>query len=180
MADQLLPSNATPFERDMEQSMALYDDLRDIPIDRLWSAGECPAPLLPWLAWGLGVGRWDPGWPEELRRAVVANAIRQHKERGTLAAVRRALTDVGAVFDIEENPGGARHTMAVSIYNSNALLGARDLATVRSYIDDAKRFSTHYTLTLAASLDPLELHFGVAVESVVVAQVALDLNDGAG
>ena len=43
--------------------------------------------------------------------------------------------------------------MAISVYNSNTLLGETGVAALREYIDDVKRYSVHYDLALAASLD---------------------------
>ena len=149
----LLPPNASPTERALEQSMALYGNPRDVVIDRLWRPFEAPEEILPWLAWGLGVRRWDPAWPEATRRQAIAGAIDVHRKRGTLAAVETALDAIGAAHDVVERPGGAHHLLSVNVYNSNTLLGETDTASIREYIDDAKRFSVHYDLTLTASLD---------------------------
>ena len=67
--------------------------------------------------------------------------------------MKDALDEIGAVYDLTERPGGAAHTIAVSVLNSNTLLGDTDAEAIRSYLDDAKRFSTHYGLNLSASLD---------------------------
>ena len=169
MAEVLLPPNAAPFERAAEQSMALYGDRRPIVIDTLWDPARCPEALLPFLAWGLGVRRWDPDWPEATRRKVVAEAIATHRRRGTLGAVRTALDDIDAVYDLIERPGGAAHRIDVRIYNSNTLLGTTPVAVVREYIEDAKRLSVHYTLTLAASIEAID----VAVLAGVATPIAM-------
>lgn len=178
MAAILLPPNASELERDIEQSMALYGDEREPLVDRLWRPEECPVDLLPWLAWGLGVRRWDATWPVDVRRGVVAGAIDQHRVRGTIGAVKAALDDIGAVYDIVERPGGAAHTMAIAIRNSNLLLGTTDTATIKEYVDDAKRFSTHYTLTVSSSLGETDIVAGAGVASMQIADIALTI-DGA-
>ncbi len=181
MAVALLPPNASPIEGALEQSMARYGDVdeREVPVDKLWRPGECPVQALPWLAWGLGVKRWDPTWPEAVQRGVVRRALETHRRRGTLAAVRRALDDIGAVYDLSERPEGAAHTIAVSILNSNTLLGTTDTAAIKEYIDDAKRFSTHYLLSVASSLGTTVIGVGVASAGVQVADIALTINEGA-
>ena len=160
----LLPPNASPFERSLEQAMAFRGDEREVFIDKLWRPFECPIEVLPFLAWGLGVRRWDPAWPEAVRRQAVADAIAVHRIRGTLGAVEAALDEIGAVYDIEERPGGAAFKMAISVFNSNTLLGETDPAKIREYVDDVKRFSVHYDLALAASLgcSPIRIAAGVA------------------
>ena len=180
MPTALLPPNASPLERALELSMAHYGDVdeRVVPIDLLWRPREIPVQALPWLAWGLGVKRWDPTWPEATRREVVAGALETHRRRGTLAAVRRTLDDIGAVYDLVERPGDAAHTMAVSILNSNALLGTTDTATIKAYIEDAKRFSTHFTLAVASSLGATEIGVAAGAAGVAVADIALTIDEG--
>ena len=179
MVDQLLPPNASALERDLEQSMAHYGDERETLIGRLWQSKHCPLDLLPWLAWALGVRRWDPAWPEMTRREVVANAIAQHRVRGTLGAVKAAFDDIGAVYDLTERPNGAAHTMAISIFNSNVLLGETSTADIKRYIEDAKRFSTHYTLSISSSLGNTDIAMGVAAAGTQIADIALAINEAA-
>ena len=179
MVETLLPPNASELERELEQSMALYGDEREVQVDRVWRPQSCPAALLPWLAWALGVRRWDPTWPEATRRAVLAAAIAAHRVRGTLGAVRTALDDIGALYDLEERPGGAAHTMAVSVLNSNVLLGTTDTDAIKRYIDDAKRFSTHYTLSVASALDRADIFVAAAAAGVQIADIALTIDENA-
>lgn len=179
MVDRLLPPNASGLERDLEQSMALYGDEREVLIDRLWQPKKCPVDLLPWLAWALGVRRWDPAWPEMTRREVVAGAIAQHRVRGTLGAVKAALDDIGAVYDLTERPSDVAHTIEVSIFNSNVLLGETSTADIKGYIEDAKRFSTHVTLNISTSLGDTEIWTGVAAAGTQIADIALAINEAA-
>ncbi len=179
MVEALLPPNASRLEVDLEHSMAHYEDGRDVPIDRLWRPETCPAVVLPFLAWALGVRRWDPDWPEAVRRQVVADAIRYHRQRGTVAAVRQALQDIGAVFNLIERPGGTAHTISVEVLNSNDLLGTTDTATIRQYIEDAKRFSTHFSLAVSSSLGETDIFIGVAATGMQIADIALTIDEDA-
>ena len=176
MAAVLLPPNATPLERNIEQSMAFYGDEREVLVGQTWRPHQCPVEVLPFLAWGLRVRRWDATWPEETRRRVVADAIAVHKIRGTTAAVEAALDDIGAVYDIEIRPGGAAFRMTVSVYNSATLLGETNTATLREYIDDVKRFSVHYDLGLAASLDCSFVFLAVGVGGVQIGDFVLQVD----
>jgi len=91
----LLPPNATPLARIVEQVMA--ERLMGIHevIETLWDPFRCPLHLLPWLAWALSVDEWDEGWSEDQKRNVIAGSISIHRDKGTLASVKRALASAG-------------------------------------------------------------------------------------
>ena len=171
--DVLLPPNASAFERSLEQAMARHGDTRDVVIDRLWRPYDCPIAVLPFLAWGLGVRRWDPAWPEQTRREAVAGAIAVHRLRGTRAAIEAALDEIGAVYDITERPTGTDFTIAISIRNSTTLLGMTDTAAIRAYLDDVKRFSVHYALDLSHSFACSFIYVAAGVGAVQVGDFRL-------
>ena len=147
----LLPPNRTALEHALEQVSARLSDL-PVPIGDLWNPQRCPEALLPWLAWAVSVVRWDADWPPDTKRAVIAHSAEMHRLNGTRAAVRGALDDVGAVYDLEENPGGAHHTLAIEIHNS-ASIHTPALAALRRQLDSVMRASVHFTLSLNAGWD---------------------------
>jgi phage tail P2-like protein len=100
----LLPPNATPQERAL--SLATGRDV-GVPIKQLWSPLTCPASVLPWLAWALSVDEWDGAWPVETQRQVIAASIDQHRKKGTVGALRRALERLGYEVEIDEATGTA-------------------------------------------------------------------------
>ena len=100
----LLPPNATTEERAI--SIAV-DRLPDVPIKTLWTPQACPEAQLPWLAWALSVDEWDAAWPVETKRQVVAASIEQHRRKGTVGALRRALQRLGYEVEIDEATGVA-------------------------------------------------------------------------
>ena len=146
----LLPPNATPLEREIDGVSARLDEL-DVPLRHLWNPARCPLALLPWLAWALGVETWDPDWPEAVKRRFCAEAFEVHREKGTVAAIRRVLNLIGAVHDYVEGPGGglAPLTAKVSILNSESIL-LDDIADVRAALDRAKRASVPLTVEILA------------------------------
>ena len=91
----VLPPNAAPLERDLEDVAGRRIDALPAPLRDLWSAHACPASALPALAWQLSVDTWSDDWPLERRRAVVAGAVDTHRRKGTLGAVRRVLDAAG-------------------------------------------------------------------------------------
>jgi len=88
----LLPSSASASERALEAVCAvpLNNGLRD-----LWNEDNCPEALLPYLAWAFSVDQWDNDWDESVKRDVVRNAKRVHKQKGTVGSMRRALISMG-------------------------------------------------------------------------------------
>lgn len=56
----------------------------------LWSAFECPASELSFLAWALSVDVWDEAWPEARQRRVIAESPAYHRLKTTIAADRMA------------------------------------------------------------------------------------------
>ena len=109
----LLPPNATELERGLEGASRQPVDL---PIRKLWSSADCPVDLLPYLAWALGVEEWDSDWPEPVKRTAVANAFAIHREKGTLAGLKRLLMDAGAEYEYTERPAGVAMTALVEYF----------------------------------------------------------------
>ena len=160
-AVSLLPPNATPFERALEAALA--QDV-DIPIRKLWSSADCPAALLPYLAWALGVEEWDPDWPEPVKRAAVANAIRIHREKGTLAGLKRVLDTAGAEYEYVERPAGVPMTARLSILNSNAVY----LPDVARAVNRVKRASLDLDIELlSAAAGRIPIAAGLGATTVV-------------
>jgi len=120
----LLPANSTALERAIEAAQARLADV-PVPVDQLWDPWRCPAELLPWLAWAWSVDEWDPTWPEEVRRRVIAAAPEVHRRKGTRAAVERALRAIGVVADIVEwwqrQPAGVPGTFSVTAWVNEQL-----------------------------------------------------------
>lgn len=162
-AVSLLPPNATPFERALEAALA--QDV-DIPIRKLWSSADCPAALLPYLAWALGVEEWDPDWPVAVRRAAVANAIAVHREKGTLAGLKRVLDTAGAEYEYVERPSGVPMTAKLSILNSNAVY----LPDVARAVNRVKRASLELEIVLQSAASG-EIPIAAGLGAVTVAEI---------
>lgn len=90
----LLPPNAGSIERDFEQAQLRLDGLSE-PIAALWNPDECPANLLPYLAWALSLGEWDPNWSEDAKRTSIKSSVSVHRRKGTIGAVKTALASAG-------------------------------------------------------------------------------------
>jgi hypothetical protein len=86
----ILAPNATEYEHTLASQVDRLLEL-DIPIRKLWNPWECPIAMLPYLAWALSVDLWDSDWPDLKKRSVVANAIKHHRLKGTLAGIETYL-----------------------------------------------------------------------------------------
>ncbi|MFT4925627.1 MAG: phage tail P2-like protein [Phenylobacterium sp.] len=101
MSKSLLPLNATDFERDLEQAAARIDNM-PIDVGKLWDPDSCPASLLPWLAWAMSVDEWDREWNEDTQRSLIKHAAYTHRQKGTVGAVKKALSALGVTVDFLE------------------------------------------------------------------------------
>ena len=101
MSDRLLPSGSSSLEVAAAEACAKIETL-PVPLRRLWSAKDCPAELLPYLAWAWSVDRWDSGWSESTKRAVVAASEYVHRHKGTIGSIRRVVEPLGYLIRIIE------------------------------------------------------------------------------
>ncbi|AMR77301.1 phage tail protein I [Cupriavidus nantongensis] len=94
----LLPPNATPLERAIEQVTVTEPDPGILRL--LYQPHAIPFRLLPWLAWAEDVPIWpkrdNAAADEAIKRDLVANSWRLHRLQGTLAGLRRMAHYAGA------------------------------------------------------------------------------------
>lgn len=94
--EHLLPPNASPWEKVMSLVGAARRPLPAELIKAVWSPKDCPARLLPYLAWGLSVDIWDDAWPETKKREVIAKAFELHRLKTTPAGIKAHVALTGA------------------------------------------------------------------------------------
>lgn len=150
----LLPQNASKLERALEVATARLGDV-ETPLRDLWNPATCPLPLLPWLAWAVSVDVWDDGWPEAVKRSVVASSITLHRRKGPRAAIALSLAPLNLEARIvewfETVPTGVPGTfkVRVRVTPEAPTVTAALLRQMRQAIDRAKTFSRAYGLVLA-------------------------------
>lgn len=104
----LLPPNSTPLERAL--ALACEPTASPDVLRTLWNPDSCPIELLPWLAWSLSIKEWDDAWPEERKRARIAEAFTIAKTEGTVASIRRVFASIGfGDITIDESRVDKRH-----------------------------------------------------------------------
>ncbi|MBY4837542.1 phage tail protein I [Pantoea sp. DY-5] len=118
MNDRLLPTGSSSLEVAAAEALATLSTM-NVPLRQLWNPQTCPVQLLPYLAWAWSVDRWDSGWSESTKRAVVAAARYVHRHKGTIGAIRRVVEPLGYLVRViewwktNETPGTFRLDVGV-------------------------------------------------------------------
>ncbi|WP_447333223.1 phage tail protein I [Klebsiella pneumoniae] len=153
MSNTLLPPSASAWMRSAEAATAKLSGIT-VAIRTLWTPTACPVDLLPYLAWALSVDRWDKSWPAERKVAAIQRSYWLHRRKGTRAAVRRVIEDMGFSatfaewFDVGDEPG----TFRLEVDVNEVGLTPKTLDELNRLIGDAKPVSRHLAqLTIATS-----------------------------
>lgn len=162
--NSLLPPNATPLQRDLEESTALRIGKLEIPNRWLMNPDKCPEYLLPWLAWAVSVDVWNNEWVVETRRAVIKASLEVHRKKGTVGALKRALTafsfdniEVEEWFDYGGEPFHFKVLVEVLTENFDLL----ELTEVYSVIQNTKNVRSY--------LDRLEAYLATKTTMPIIA-----------
>ncbi|MFK3708469.1 phage tail protein I [Klebsiella sp. NPDC088457] len=154
MSNTLLPPSASAWMRSAEAATAKLSGIT-VAIRTLWTPTACPVDLLPYLAWALSVDRWDKSWPAERKIAAIQRSYWLHRRKGTRAAVRRVIEDMGFSatfaewFDVGDEPG----TFRLEVDVNDVGLTPKTLDELNRLIGDAKPVSRHLAqLTVATSV----------------------------
>ncbi|WP_237673686.1 phage tail protein I [Vreelandella profundi] len=149
MNNHLLPPNASQLERGLSDVAARVSSV-PTPLRELWNPDTCPAELLPWLAWSLGIAAWKPYWSEQIKRQRIREAVEIHRRRGTVQSVRRVVESFGAGVAIREwwqtEPKGVPHTfeLVLTVRTDN---NAADLQNdIVQEVMRVKPVRSHFTL----------------------------------
>ncbi|HEX8402234.1 MAG TPA: phage tail protein I [Allosphingosinicella sp.] len=151
MAASLLPPGSTALERGLEAATTRAGEV-PIPLDRLWNPDTCPAELLPWLAWGLSVDRWESSWSEPRKRAAIRTSIADHRIKGTPASIDAVLASFDALLHVvewfEASPRQRPHTFEVVLpigAEGGARAGAAFAEAVVRDVTRTKPARSHFT-----------------------------------
>lgn len=151
----LLPPNRTRLEAALSGALApkvAPDVLRSLLI-----SADCPANVLPWLAWERHVDGWEYAITEADQRALIKDSIELHRYKGTPWAVETALARIGypGSETVEHSQtarawaaGGGEH-----LDGMNALDGASDLSAPDGY---RYRFTTRHWAEYAIRINLAE------------------------
>ena len=144
----LLPPNATAFERNMAKALADIEDVQ-VNIRDLWNPDKCPESWLPFLAWQFSVDYWDQNWPVATKRAAIKASFMIHKKKGTVGAVRRVVETLGFLIRImewwQEEIDGEPGTFQLEIGVLDQGITNEMYEQLTRLIYDAKPLSRHMT-----------------------------------
>lgn len=125
--------------------------LSEVPVRvrEQWAPDSCPTSLLPWLAWGLSVDTWDPAWTAAQKRAAISASFYVHQRKGTLGALRAALSALGfsvrVVEWFEDSPAAAPYTFRLTVGVEQIGAVQSRLLPIISVADAAKNLRSHLT-----------------------------------
>ncbi|HBW3234685.1 MULTISPECIES: phage tail protein I [Klebsiella/Raoultella group] len=153
MSNSLLPPSSGAWLRYTEAGTARLSAIT-VALRTLWTPTACPVDLLPYLAWALSVDRWDKGWPAERKIAAIQRSYWLHRRKGTRAAVRRVVEDMGfsATFAEWFEAGDAPGTFRLEVDINEVGLTPKTLSELNRLIDDAKPVSRHISQMNIASV----------------------------
>ncbi|HFR0339294.1 TPA: phage tail protein I [Klebsiella pneumoniae] len=152
MNNTLLPPSASAWMRSAEVATAKLSGIT-VAIRTLWTPTACPVDLLPYLAWALSVDRWDKGWPAAKKVGAIQRSYWLHRRKGTRAAVRRVIEDMGFSatfaewFDVGDAPG----TFRLEVDVNDVGLTPKTLDELNRLIGDAKPVSRHLAQLVIAT-----------------------------
>ena len=142
----LLPPNASTPERALAEALARVSEV-PVPVATLWNPDDCPAALLPWLAWAMSVDQWEPDWTEAQRREVIRRAVAVHRVKGTRGALQRAVSALGYTVRIrewfEDEPVGEPFTFSLEIEIDDRGIDDALYAQLRTTANAAKNVRSH-------------------------------------
>ncbi|HBS2747308.1 phage tail protein I [Klebsiella pneumoniae] len=153
MSNSLLPPSSGNWLRHTEAGTARLSAIT-VALRTLWTPTDCPVDLLPYLAWALSVDRWDKNWPAERKIAAIQKSYWLHRRKGTRAAVRRVVEDMGfsATFAEWFEAGDAPGTFRLEVDINEVGLTPKTLSELNRLIDDAKPVSRHISQMNIASV----------------------------
>ncbi|NNA66218.1 phage tail protein I [Pseudomonas gessardii] len=160
-AQQLLPNNSTPLERQAAQALAQIQCV-PIPLRQLCNPNTCPVAVLPYLAWAFSVDRWDSNWSEATKRAAIRSSRYIHAHKGTIGALRRVVEPLGYLIEVVEwwqtVPEGVPGTFALKVGVLDTGITEEMYEELTWLIDDAKPLTRPLT-SLAISLESTGIAF---------------------
>lgn len=164
MSNTLLPPSSPAWLRHTEAGTARLSAIA-VALRTLWTPADCPVDLLPYLAWALSVDRWDKNWPADRKIAAIQRSYWLHRRKGTRAAVRRVIEDMGfsATFAEWFEAGDEPGTFRLEVNVNEVGLTSRTLDELNRLINDAKPVSRHLAqMNIAAKVNG-DIHTGTAL-----------------
>lgn len=148
MSNVLLPPNATTGERALEQATARVGDV-PVLVRAMHNPDTIPASLLPWMAWAFSVDEWSTDWSVAQKRGAIKAAYNVQRHKGTVGAVRSALSALGIGVQIIEwfadDPVAAPYTFRIAVVIDQEGATQQQLVPILRVVTAAKNLRSHLT-----------------------------------
>lgn len=159
-----MATGSSVLEQRAAAACAVISDL-SVPLRDLWDPRKCPVKFLPYLAWAFSVDRWEEGWAEEEKRQAISEAFWIHQRKGTVAAIRRVIENMGYTMSLEEwwqvaDPAG---TFRLEVDINETGLTGRMLDELNRLIKETKPVSRY----------PSQLNISARMQGPVMTGVSL-------
>lgn len=160
----LLPTGSSQLERRAADACSGISGL-SVPLRDLWNPELCPVKFLPYLAWAFSVDRWDEKWTPAEKRQAVKDAFYIHRRKGTVAAIRRVIENLGYTMTIQEwwqvaDPAG---TFRLTVDLQDVGITAEMISELERVIGDAKPVSRHISQLALLAHSSGSLNVGTVV-----------------
>lgn len=132
--NSVIPASSTHLEKAFDTVIAKH--IESIPNQRIfeqWDPYKCPAALLGWLAWAVSVDDWNPDWPEQVKRDVIASSVTVHRHKGTAYSVKHSLNSLKVKTNITEWTDNIKQSVPYSF-------------SVNTFANDAFKNAIHYNI----------------------------------
>jgi phage tail P2-like protein len=153
MNNQLLPPNATPTEIALAGAVARISDVA-VPLRTLYQPLACPPQALPPLAWAFSLDEWDANWTEAQKRAAIAGSVYVHRHKGTIGAVKRALSALGLQVQVQEwfnqVPTGTPYTFRLLLTADQTGFSQAQLSKLTDVVNSTKNLRSHLDVIVPA------------------------------
>ena len=154
----LLPSNASKLEKSLETVFREALASIDGEARKFYQPQQCPTKLLPWLGWSVSVDEWNDQWTEQQRRNAIADAISDHRRKGSRFAVENVLKRFGASVVLREwyqyQPVLPIHTFTIDIVGGSITGSSiKNIEQIKRLVDSKKPLRSHYTITVGTEIN---------------------------
>ncbi len=167
MQNTLLPPNASDLERTLDFTAKEITENIPLQVADLWSIESAPDLFLIYLAWSVSVDNWNENWDETVKRNVIRESYQVHREKGTVASLKRALNALQVEAEITEwwqqdatvDPAEKLdvHEFQLKILVNNRLgqtsggiITDKLQNQLRRFVDEIKPVRSHYNLVVGA------------------------------
>ena len=108
---------------------------------------ELSSDVLDHLAAQYDVTVWRDDWPDSVKRSVLRTAITDKRKKGTVGAVKNAVSSLGSAVTITEH-GGHRFTIYVAQGDIEGHVAAEVQSDIIAAVEDAKPVRSHYDFVI--------------------------------